>query len=260
MWVGHDLHGLIYSWNHGRDLGWALTHKDEGDITEGWSFPGKVEDVLACLDKAGFPEIFKEVVRMSPARNLLDYKLVWRGPLATWLPQQSSPRMIVIGDAAHCHLPTSGQGGSQSIEDGAAIASCLDKARGDVSTALRVFERIRFNRQHVIHMSSIANREEYHKVDWTREFVASHPDALSISQPDWIIEHDARANVDEHFDTIAEEIKTGKQGNLFQLSVPAGGHLEVLRPGHDAPVAYDTTFDLEDPTLQPTLQTTPVTA
>ncbi|KAH6643355.1 salicylate hydroxylase [Truncatella angustata] len=254
MWVGNDLHGLIYSWNKGKDLGWVITHKDDGDITEGWSFPGQVEDVLACLDEAGFPELFKEVVRMSPAKNLLDYKLVWRHPLATWLPRQQNPRMIVLGDAAHCHLPTSGQGGSQSIEDGAAIAACLDKAKGDVSLGLRAFERIRFNRQHVIHMFSIANREEYHKVDWTREFVAAHPDALSIAQPAWIIEHDARGNVDEHFDRIAEDIRISKKGNLFELSVPAGGQLEILRPGQDAPQAYDTTFDLEDPALQPMLQ------
>lgn len=260
MWVGTDLHGLIYSWNKGRDLGWALTHKDEGDITEGWSFPGKAEDVMACLDEADFPELFKEIVRVTPQKNLLDYKLVWRGPLASWLPRQASPRMIVLGDAAHCHLPTSGQGGSQSIEDGAAIAACLDKAKGNVSLGLRVFERIRFNRQHVIHMSSIANRDEYHKINWTREFVAEHPDALSISQPEWIIEHDARANVDEHFDRIANEVQTGKGGNLFDLSVPAGGSIVTLRPGEDAPAAFDTSFDLEDPALQAVLKTPAVQA
>lgn len=260
MWVGTDLHGLIYSWNKGRDLGWVLTHKDEEDISESWSFPGKVEDVLACLDEAGFPEQFKEVVRMSPAKNLLDYKLVWRGPIATWLPKHDNPRMIVVGDAAHCHLPTSGQGGSQSIEDGAAIASCLDKAKGDVSLALRVFERIRFNRQHVIHMSSVANREEYHKVEWTREFVDKHPGVLSIPRPDWIIEHDARANVDEHFDKIAEDIKNDKQGNIFELSVPAGGQLGILRPGQEEREVYDTTFDLEDPSIKPVLRTPSVAA
>lgn len=27
MWVGHDMHALVYVWNKGRDLGWVLTHK-----------------------------------------------------------------------------------------------------------------------------------------------------------------------------------------------------------------------------------------
>lgn len=245
MWVGTDLHGLIYSWNKGRDLGWVLTHKDDGDITEGWSFPGKVEDVMAYLDETGFPELFKEVVRITPPKNLLDYKLVWRGPLASWLPRQDNPRMIVLGDAAHCHLPTSGQGASQSIEDGVAIASCLDKAKGDVPLALRVFERIRFNRQHVIHMSSISNRDGYHKIEWTREFIEQHPGVLSIPRLDWVFEHDARANVDEHFDRIAEEVKSGKKGTIFELAVPAGGHFEALRPGQDKAEIVDTKFDLE---------------
>lgn len=27
MWVGRDLHALVYTWNKGRDLSWVLTHK-----------------------------------------------------------------------------------------------------------------------------------------------------------------------------------------------------------------------------------------
>lgn len=27
MWIGKDLHFIVYSWNNGRDLGWVLTHK-----------------------------------------------------------------------------------------------------------------------------------------------------------------------------------------------------------------------------------------
>lgn len=251
MWVGADLHGLIYSWNHGKDLGWVLTHMDDEDITEGWSFPGKVQDVMACLDTGNFPEIFKEVVRLTPPASLVDYKLVWRGPIASWLQPGPQPRMVVLGDAAHCHLPTSGQGASQSIEDGAAIAACLDKAKGDVSLALRAFERIRFNRQHTIHMSSISNRDEYHKIEWTRDFVEAHPDALKIHSADWIIEHDARGNVDEHFDHVVEDIKSGKDGTIFELSVAATGNIKILRPGQSEHEIVDTTFDLNATDLQP---------
>ncbi len=27
MWVGTDVHAIIYSWNRGRDIGWVVTHK-----------------------------------------------------------------------------------------------------------------------------------------------------------------------------------------------------------------------------------------
>lgn len=189
--------------------------------------------------------MFKEVVRLTPAERVVDYKLVWRGPIASWIPSTPNPRIIVLGDAAHCHLPTSGQGASQSVEDGAAIAACLDLAKGEVPLALKVFERIRFNRQHVIHMSSISNRDEFHTVEWTQEFVRNNPESLTCRRPDWITEHDARANAYKHFDRIAEEVRSNKEGTLFELSVPAEGHIEVMRPGEDKASVVDTAFDLE---------------
>lgn len=55
------------------------------------------------------------MVRQTPDDRLVDYKLVWRDPLETWL--SPSKRIILMGDAAHCHLPTSAQGACQAIED-----------------------------------------------------------------------------------------------------------------------------------------------
>lgn len=153
--------------------------------------------------------------------------------------------MIVLGDAAHCHLPTSGQGASQSIEDGAAIAACLDLAKGEVPLALKVFERIRLNRQHVIHMSSVSNRDEYHTVEWTPDFVRKNPHALTCRRPDWVLKHDARANAYKHFDRIAEQVRSNKKGTLFELSVPAEGRIETMRPGEKEASVVDTSFDLE---------------
>ncbi|KAI1078998.1 FAD/NAD(P)-binding domain-containing protein [Whalleya microplaca] len=251
MWVGKDLHALVYSWNKGRDLGWVLTHKDDHDIGESWSFPGKKEDVLAYLDEGNFCELLKEVVRVTPDERLVDYKLVWRAPLKSWIPDIPSPRMIVLGDAAHCHLPTSGQGASQSVEDGAAIAVCLDRAKGDVPLALRVFERIRFNRQHVIHMSSVSNRNEYHNVEWTPEFVRAHPDSLILRRPDWILEHDARANALEHFDHLAEDVRSGKKGTLFELALPAEGEILEIRPGEEEAKPVDTKASFEPEEISP---------
>ncbi len=68
----------------------------------------------------------KALVNATPDGQLVDYKLVWRDPLKTWISKGG--RSCLIGDAAHCHLPTSGQGGSQAIEDGVALAVCLRRA------------------------------------------------------------------------------------------------------------------------------------
>ncbi|KAL5528051.1 hypothetical protein ACEPAF_7187 [Sanghuangporus sanghuang] len=44
-WIGPDVHLLVSSSKNGRALSWVITHKDEADIEESWSFPGKM-DVL----------------------------------------------------------------------------------------------------------------------------------------------------------------------------------------------------------------------
>lgn len=62
------------------------------------------------------------------------------------LPSLSTPQIILIGDAVHPLPPSSFQGGSQSIEDGAALAICLalsGGSRNDVPRALRAFEQLR---------------------------------------------------------------------------------------------------------------------
>ncbi|CAK7235800.1 hypothetical protein SEUCBS140593_009403 [Sporothrix eucalyptigena] len=225
LWVAKDLHMLIYTWNKGKDLGWVLTHKDDQDIGESWSFPGKVEDVLQCLEEGGFEQKLFEVVKATPPKRLVDYKLVWRDPLKTWL--SPSARIALIGDAAHCHLPTSAQGGSQAMEDGVAIAIALQRAEGDVPLALRVFERIRFNRSHVTHMASISTRDGYHNIDWDGDYIVKNPQILNLPRPRWVIEHDAAANAEEHFDHLAADVKSGRQGTIEELALPAGGDYSV---------------------------------
>lgn len=241
FWVGPDMHGFIYTWRNGRlvksscwhlilcsaadrsyrDCAWVLTHLDDADIGESWSLPGKKEDVIHHLRKAGFPPIWNDIVEMTPEDRLIDYKLVWRDPLKTWL--SPSKRCAVMGDAAHCHLPTSAQGACMAVEDAVTMAVCLEKAEGDVPLAMQVFERIRFNRSHVIHQASISTRDIYHKNDWTPEMVEKNPDSLIMPLFDWIMFFDPKKNAEEHFDHLAEEVKSGKKGTIQQLSLPAGG-------------------------------------
>ncbi|PHH89413.1 hypothetical protein CDD83_6108 [Cordyceps sp. RAO-2017] len=224
LWVARDLHMIVYTWNKGRELGWALTHKDTDDIGESWSFPAHKDDVLACLAQGGFEPKLAELVRATPAAKMVDYKLVWREPLATWLAP--SARIALIGDAAHCHLPTSAQGGSQAMEDGVALAVCLARAAGDVPLALRVFERVRFNRSHVIHMASILIRDGYHNIDWDGDDIKKNPQILNLPRPAWVIEHDVEAEAESHFDRLAADVRAGTPGSLAELSIPAGGDYE----------------------------------
>ena len=50
------------------------TIKDTEDIGESWSFPGRIEDVLRCIDEGGFEQKLREVVLATPTTQLVDYK------------------------------------------------------------------------------------------------------------------------------------------------------------------------------------------
>jgi 2-polyprenyl-6-methoxyphenol hydroxylase-like FAD-dependent oxidoreductase len=127
---------------HGANNDPDITHKDEYDnVAESWSFPGKQEDVLAYVK--GWNERIHDVVMATPKSQLVDYKLVWRDPLPTWVSKHA--RIILIGDSAHPFLPTSAQGAGQAVEDGATVAICLELAGKDnVPLALKTCERLRY--------------------------------------------------------------------------------------------------------------------
>jgi len=244
-WVGRDMHGFIYVWNDGkyektplptqsatltdssfRDCAWVLTHKDDADIEETWSERTSKAEVQRYLDAASFPDVWRHVLQATPDDRLVDYKLVWRDPLTTWL--SPSRKSAVLGDAAHCHLPTSAQGACQAVEDAAVVALCLEKAQGDVELGLQVFERIRFNRSHIIHQASISTRNIYHNQDWTPELIKVHPDSLTIPIYDWITEYNVYEEVEKNFDLLAEDVRTGKKGSIEDLALPAGGDYEAM--------------------------------
>lgn len=177
--------------------------------------------MLDCLKEGKFEQRLVEVVKATEEKNIVDYKLVWREPLTTWL--SPSAHICLIGDAAHCHLPTSAQGGSQAMEDGVALAIALDRAKGDVALGLRVFERIRFNRSHVTHQASISVRDNLHNVESDADFIKKNPHVIALPRPDWVIEYDIYAESEKNFDRLAADVKNGREGTIEELSLPAGG-------------------------------------
>ncbi|QTL37137.1 FAD-dependent monooxygenase [Pseudoalteromonas viridis] len=68
------------------------------------------------------------------------------------LPYWHKDNMVLIGDAAHASLPTSGQGACQALEDAWQLA-CLMSQQGELSAVLSQFYRLRIEKttlaQHV---------------------------------------------------------------------------------------------------------------
>ncbi|EAQ83146.1 hypothetical protein CHGG_10964 [Chaetomium globosum CBS 148.51] len=202
-WIGEDVHFLAAAIKGGKEMSWVCTHKDEGSIEESWQFPGKIEDVLRVVE--GWDPLVVELVKLTPPERLFYYKLVFRDPLPTFISPQA--RTALIGDAAHPFLPTSIQGASQAMEDGVVLAACLDKAgKGKVQEAVRVWERIRYERVHKIQQTGVATREQWHKADW--DAIWKDPESMHLKREAWILDFDAEADAYARYDAVREELES----------------------------------------------------
>lgn len=153
------MHGYITTVEGGKQIGATLTHKEIGDVEEGWSFPGKREDVLACCE--GWDPVYRRV--WEKIENIIDFKLVFRECLDKWV--HDSGRIIIAGDAAHPFLPTSTQGASQAIEDAATIALCLAKAGRDrIPLALHAAFQLRYEHVKAAQAVGISQRNAWHNM------------------------------------------------------------------------------------------------
>lgn len=91
--------------------------------------------------------------------------LAYRDPLPTWISKGG--RTALLGDAAHPFLPTSIQGASQAVEDGATLAQTLKLCKGDIPMALRTYEEMRYRRVMVTQKLGEEVRNRWHKIeDW----------------------------------------------------------------------------------------------
>lgn len=159
LWIGPDLHGFVTTIRDGTEINAVLTHKDDADISEGWNVPGKREDILEALE--GWDPTLRRV--WEKIDNIIDWKLVYRPCLDKWVAD--SGLVAIAGDAAHPFLPTSTQGASQAVEDGATIALCLAKAgKGNVPLALHTYFAIRYEHVKAAQQVGISQRDKWHNI------------------------------------------------------------------------------------------------
>ena len=195
-WIGPDVHFLFSTIKNGSDCCWVLTHPDEHDIDESWSFPGKLSEVVETLKD--WDPMCTRIVSKTPEARLVDWKLVYRDPLPTWVSPRA--RILLLGDSAHPFLPTSAQGATQALEDGVTIAVCLRRAGKDgVPAALRAHERIRYERVKAVQKTGETTRDMWHKTDW--DAVKKNPEIIKFPRQEWVFDHDA----EKHAEAVFEE-------------------------------------------------------
>lgn len=88
---------------------------------------------------AQWPEPIARIIRATPENAIRLIAVHDLEPLQTW----SRANVLLLGDAAHAPLPTSGQGACQALEDAWHVARCLKSASGGLDEVFQEFTRIR---------------------------------------------------------------------------------------------------------------------
>ncbi|GAA6034416.1 hypothetical protein JCM8097_002715 [Rhodosporidiobolus ruineniae] len=220
VWIGPDIHFIAAGVKGTKEFSWVMTHLDEADVTESWVAPGSLSDAIKVVD--GWDEVVKAVISCTPPEGLLDWKLVFRDPLPTWISAEG--RICLLGDAAHPHLPTSIQGASQGIEDATTIAHALRLAgKNDIPTALRVYEKLRYDRTVETQQLGVKVRNTWHR---PRDWDNLDPESMKLPHSPELFGHDATAHTVQHFAAVAKEVRKEYGGG--------GKKTEAEREGREA--------------------------
>lgn len=109
-----------------------------------------------------WPQPVVEMIAGTPMQRINKFYLHDHDPVHVWHKHNA----IMIGDAAHAPLPTSGQGACQALEDAWHLAECLQQGSDDLHAAFHRFTEKRFEKTTDIIMagrgfaSSLFNRDE----------------------------------------------------------------------------------------------------
>ncbi|KAI0595446.1 hypothetical protein F4775DRAFT_604985 [Biscogniauxia sp. FL1348] len=243
-WLGPDVHFIAASIKNGKDFSWVCTHKDDQDIEESWQYEAPLSDARKVLE--GWDPIVQKILDKTPS-PLIDWKLVYRDPLPTWI--SAGRRIALLGDAAHPFLPTSIQGASQAMEDGATIAVCLRRCLSSPSSsttssyfspedqgerireAVAAFEALRYERVRSAQKTGEQTRDIWHKADFAA--ARRDPGALRLRREPWLLDFDAEAYAEAQYARTVEALRSGGGARADTrcargLHVPAGreGYLE----------------------------------
>ncbi|KAI1402508.1 putative monooxygenase [Hypoxylon fuscum] len=233
VWLGPEVHFIAACMKKGQDFSWVCTHKDDADIEESWQLEAPLEDARKVLD--GWDPIVQKILDKTPS-PLIDWKLVYRDPLPTWISK--GRRIALIGDSAHPFLPTSIQGASQAMEDGVTIAVCLREAGGPdkVQEAVAAFEAIRYERVKSAQKTGEQTRDIWHKADF--DAVKKNPESMRLRREAWLLGFDAEKYAEEQYARTVEVLRRTGLEDLTEarkLHVPEGEHGYLEFSGDKAP-------------------------
>lgn len=208
-WIGHERHVMAYPIRNGEMYNLVMSHPGKAAVGR-WNEPGNLEEMREHY--RNFDPVIQKVI--AKVDSCLKWKIADLPPLKKWVG--SSGHVVVIGDAAHAMVPYLAQGAATAIEDGAALAECLSRAKDAsmIPEALAAFQEMRKARCEVIQSGSRGNGDIWHMPDgpgqqqrdrdMMDEIQGVEKDKASVQNPNrwsdrsfqpWLFGHDAMKEV-----------------------------------------------------------------
>ncbi|KAJ5125332.1 hypothetical protein N7526_007509 [Penicillium atrosanguineum] len=216
MWMGDGVHAMFARSED--EMSWALNYPDREVGIESWSALVDPKTVLkTTANIPGWADVADRVIKATPKEHLHDFKLMWREPQPCWT--SSGGRVVQIGDAAHTFLPSSGNGGTQAIEDAISLAACLHIAGKDNTPwATRVHNKLRFERVACLQKLGVVNHELRNRSS-NADVSQTMPVGLLGS---WIWSHDPERYAIDNYGKVLAHLKNGTP---FQSTNIPPGHV-----------------------------------
>jgi len=135
---------------------------------------------------ADWPEPVRRIIAATPGARINKIHVHDHDPVPTW----HRHNLILVGDAAHAALPTSGQGACQALEDAWHLVNCVEAHPGNLGQAFEAFTALRFQKTAGITMAgralaaSLFNRDEAFCRERNRTSKTHDYDALALAMAD----------------------------------------------------------------------------
>ena len=137
------IHDLNEAWGYGKRFGFVQISKEKVYWYALESFKRDINEYSKGeLDKYfnEFHPIIKEIIDITPHKNIYTNKIVDLKPMANWI----LGNVCLLGDAAHAMTPNIGQGACQAIEDAYILGECLSKY--SLKEAFEYYQKLRISK------------------------------------------------------------------------------------------------------------------
>lgn len=156
FWMGPKAHVVTYYVKGGAAVNIVAVAEAEDWVKESWTEPSTKEELKATY--TGWHSDIIELFDRADPTQTFKWGLFDRDPM----PQWSSGRATLLGDAAHPMLPFLSQGAAMAIEDAYVLAKALATADGDIDLALRAYEVERRPRTARVQLEARERGRTYH--------------------------------------------------------------------------------------------------